>query len=72
MSYTFTINGVEYQAEEGMTWEEWLNSEYNTDEYYTLGSMVVTSNGFPVQLNGYTVVSTDIIISTSYTLGSLD
>lgn len=27
---TFTIDGEEYQAEEGMTWEEWVNSEYNT------------------------------------------
>ena len=25
----FTVYGVEYQAEEGMTWEEWVNSEYN-------------------------------------------
>lgn len=27
---TFTIEGVSYYAEEGMTWEEWVNSEYNT------------------------------------------
>jgi hypothetical protein len=26
---TFTIDGIEYQAEEGMTWEDWVNSEYN-------------------------------------------
>jgi hypothetical protein len=26
---TFTVGGVEYQAEESMTWEEWVNSEYN-------------------------------------------
>ena len=31
---TFTIDGVEYQAEEGMTWGEWVDSEYNTDSYY--------------------------------------
>lgn len=30
---TFTIAGTEYQAEEGMTWEEWCNSEYNTSNY---------------------------------------
>jgi len=29
---TFTIDGAEYQAEEGMTWEEWCNSSYNTIE----------------------------------------
>ena len=27
---TFTVQGVEYQANAGMTWWEWCNSEYNT------------------------------------------
>lgn len=27
---TFTIDGIEYQAEKSMTWEEWCESEYNT------------------------------------------
>lgn len=27
---TFTIDDVSYQAEEGMTWSEWVDSEYNT------------------------------------------
>ena len=26
----FTINGTSYQAEEGMTWAKWCDSEYNT------------------------------------------
>lgn len=26
----FTIDGTSYQAEEGMTWEQWCNSSYNT------------------------------------------
>ena len=26
----FTIDGTPYQGEEGMTWEEWVNSNYNT------------------------------------------
>ena len=26
----FTVQGTEYQAEEGMTWERWINSSYNT------------------------------------------
>jgi hypothetical protein len=30
---TFRIDGSEYQAEEGMTWEEWAYSEYNSDKY---------------------------------------
>lgn len=28
---TFTVDGVEYQAEEGMTWGEWVGSEYNVN-----------------------------------------
>lgn len=31
---TFDIDGTIYQADEGMTWAEWVDSEYNTDEYY--------------------------------------
>lgn len=31
---TFSVDGTEYQAEEGMTWEQWCNSEYNVDGYY--------------------------------------
>ena len=36
---TFTIEGTEYQAEEGMTWAEWVESEYNT------GDAEITSYG---------------------------
>ena len=31
----FTIAGTTYQAKEGMTWNEWVNSEYNTTDLYT-------------------------------------
>jgi hypothetical protein len=31
---TFKVEGSEYQAEEGMTWNQWLNSEYNTINAY--------------------------------------
>ena len=31
---TFSILSVIYQAEEGMTWGDWINSNYNTDGYY--------------------------------------
>lgn len=37
---SFTIDGTEYQAEEGMTWGEWVESEYNTDGCY-VGSVPV-------------------------------
>lgn len=47
---SFTINGTEHQAVEGMTWAEWCDSEYNTvgadcDDgtmvHYTLTSFIV-------------------------------
>ena len=43
---TFTVNDVEYQAEEGMTWEEWCNSEYNVDRFRSyLHTAVFTYDG---------------------------
>ena len=30
---SFTIGSTTYQAESGMTWFEWVHSEYNVDEY---------------------------------------
>ena len=30
---TFSIDGVQYQAEEGMTWLQWCDSEYNVDHF---------------------------------------
>lgn len=34
---SFTIDGTSYQAEEGMTWEQWANSSYNTAGAYATG-----------------------------------
>lgn len=31
---TFTIEGTTYYAEKGMTWGEWVNSEYNIGGFY--------------------------------------
>lgn len=28
--FTFTVGGIDYEAEEGMTWSEWVSSSYNT------------------------------------------
>lgn len=37
---TFTIGGTTYQAIDGMTWEEWVNSEYNTDGFYIYNGFI--------------------------------
>ena len=44
----FTIDGTTYYATEGMTWEEWSNSQYNTSNgqiYYNEGAVVTRNDG---------------------------
>ena len=41
---SFTINGTAYQAESGMTWYEWCNSNYNTYGYSTSNASYVHKN----------------------------
>ena len=41
---TFTIDGVEYQTYEGMTWEEWLNSEENTSGLTSINRLRTSTN----------------------------
>ena len=38
---TFIVAGNEYQAEEGMTWKQFVDSEYNTDAFYIKNNSVV-------------------------------
>ena len=40
----FTIDGIKYQYEKGMTFEQWINSEYNIDDYMHVEAYY-TSNG---------------------------
>ena len=37
---TFTIEGDEYQAQDGMTWVDWVNSEYNTNGFMIYGEKI--------------------------------
>ena len=64
---TFTIDGVQYQAEEGMTWEEWVNSEFNiSSNYYAEENKIrYELGGGPtyVEYNGGFVLTTEVIIN---------
>lgn len=57
---TFTINGVEYQAEEDMTWAEWVTSEYNTINALVYNNYIIAL-GAPI----LGVSPTDIIINNT-------
>ena len=54
---TFTINDITYQAEDGMTWGQWVNTEYNTNGFYIsynflyhkdYGPIIELINYFPI------------------------
>jgi hypothetical protein len=36
----FIVNGITYEAENGMTWEDWVNSEYNTGTFSIGGNYI--------------------------------
>lgn len=40
---TFNIAGIQYNAEIGMTWEEWINSSYNSADLYIFNHGIFNS-----------------------------
>ena len=69
---TFTIDGTTYQAEEGMTWEEWVNSEYNIDMTFGidefLGDSITTGASYVGTKTDYVRPSDLIIANYQYLL----
>ena len=59
---TFRIDSKEYYAVEGMTWSDWVNSDYNTFGA-TLDGIYVVQGDNDILLNGASVEDTDTIIS---------
>ena len=59
---SFTINGTSYQAKKGMTWGNWVNSEYNTVGYF-IGSAggVFSSTSHYVSLGSEIQRNTSVI-----------
>jgi len=73
----FTIEGTTYQFEEGMTWEQWLESDYNTTNLETGeydesmgGYTIMPEDDHSLALSGTTqewAVTTDVIVAgTAY------
>lgn len=73
ITYSYDGKGLgTYQAEEGMTWGEWVNSPYNTEGFYLGGNGVQpagSSYGILGLNSGRIVMSTDVIISGNYSTG---
>lgn len=61
----FTISDTAYQAEEGMTWEQWVASSYNTGGYFVSDTYISDDRGRVYTDSSLTtpVLSTDVIIS---------
>lgn len=43
---TFELRGFEEYADNGMTWEQWVNSDYNTEGWYIKNGNVLLNTGF--------------------------
>ena len=59
---TATYNGKEFSYIIGMTWREWINSEYNTLGFKSIGGYVRASDGKVVVSSANTEVSSSMII----------
>lgn len=64
---SFTIDNYgSYQAEEGMTWESWVSSPFNTDGWkINKGLVVNTTSESGLMLNHKTVLSTETICNNA-------
>lgn len=70
---SFTIAGKSYQAEEGMTWGQWVNSKYNTGGFRNAETSIYGSE-YPVydSIVGSAVLPTNTIVENrnyTYTTG---
>lgn len=61
---SFTVEGTSYQAEEGMTWAEWIESDYNTSSsIINSEGSVKTTTGSYVTYNGSGIPVSDAIVA---------
>lgn len=61
---SFTISGVSYEADDGMTWADWVSSSYNTDGYREDNGELYNSEWAAIEnTNSQTCMATDYIIN---------
>ena len=68
---SFTIEGVSYQAEPGMTWAEWVVSDYNTTSFTNEDSLIVYNNQYVYSSSGKCYSNRTISAGGEYNLGNL-
>ena len=66
----FTINGTTYEAEDGMTWGDWVESEYNTNSngyrLYDLNNGLIRLRLYAPGYSSYSYAP--VVVSTSAVL----
>lgn len=68
----FTINGTSYYAKNGMTWQKWIESEYNTGGYYIRNNYVCFPDGSNVTASGTGMLNKTSSIVAGYAYYKLD
>ena len=65
---SFTIDGTSYQAEEGMTWGDWVNSEYDNDEFRVDINAITKGIFFVSSGSGIVYIDNQITANAAYGL----
>ena len=73
-SFTLTLNGANYQCDFGMTWAQWVSSNYNVDSYQIVDGLVYDPTGtyLVIESNGSIAMSGKLVRGgATYTLGTM-
>lgn len=68
---TFTIADVEYQAEENMTWSEWVDSDYNTNGFIKEPYRILSGDSAVAYSGSDVLPSATIVADKAYTLNQM-
>ena len=63
---TFAYEGNTYSFEIGMTWDDWINSSYNTDGFDSLNGFVTDGYNYITEDGSNRVLDTDLVRASSY------
>ena len=59
---TFTISGTSYQAEDGLTWAQWIVSDYCSNRLYNGTTYIYTEGGATLRDAASSIVSPSAVI----------